>query len=85
MITRCIYIYLGKDAEFHESIKWDVEQNYLPLKTIENCVYGRVHTFRIGRTIDKDDDKGLMKESDLNIKWWWEICEKLIEVLKCFY
>ena len=44
------------------------KQNYLPLKTIEKYAYGRVHTFIIERTIDKYDDKDLMKENDLNIK-----------------
>ena len=27
VITRCICIYLVKDAEFHHSVKWGVEQN----------------------------------------------------------
>ena len=27
VITRCICIYLVKDAEFHLSVKWDAEQN----------------------------------------------------------
>ena len=44
------------------------KQNYLPLKIIEKYAYGRVHTFIIERTIDKYDDKDLMKENDLNIK-----------------
>ena len=44
------------------------KQNYLPLKTIEKYAYGKVHTFIIERTIDKDNDKDLMKENDLNIK-----------------
>lgn len=82
---RWILIYLGKDAEFHESIKWDVEQIYFSLKTIENCAYGRFHMFAIERTIDKDDDKELVKENNLNIKWWWVVCEKTDKVLNSFH
>lgn len=60
-------MHLGKEADFQESIKWEVEQNYLALKTIENCVCGRVHIFAIERIIDKNDDKELLKEDNLNI------------------
>ena len=42
------------------------KQNHLSLKTIEK--YDKVYMFIIERTIDKDDDKDLMKEDDLNIK-----------------
>lgn len=58
---RWILIYLGKDAEFHESIKWDVEQNYFSLKTIEICAYGRFPCLQLKGPLTKMMIKNLWK------------------------
>lgn len=46
---------------------WDVEQNFSSFKTIEDYAPGSVYEFKIERTIDKDNDKQLVKVIYLNI------------------
>ena len=41
---------------------------FIEADKIQKYAFGKVHTFIIERTIDKDNDKDLMKENDLNIK-----------------
>lgn len=48
-------------------IMWDAEQNFSSFKAIEDYAPGSVYEFKIERTIDKDNDKELVKVIYLNI------------------